>query len=465
MNRKLLTTIYVDKLCSTYQEVSAILEMIGLPQTNNQSQASVIISSPSNTSKTAMFEGNRDRVYKNHAFFNAKNLSNIFNYQRIRQLVVYKDYQFPAWLDQLKKNEIIATFSQSLFQLVLNQKKDLTFFWPYPNGAQGVINYRLDIDDNVDDSMKILLKQLTSNYKWCSFFFTTSNFVKSKHFIKQVKKKGAEIGTHHHYHFTYEKDHLSNKKNLELSLHFLKNLSLTITGYTTPSAKVYSTIGQYMSQNNLKYTSNFGYLFDMLPLFINRETSNYLEVPVHPICPGNFIKNRIQDESTILNYFKNTARKLAQSNLPLFFYGHNNDNYKLKFLPKFLKFLSSTFPNYCFTTLSDYANFWHTRASQIRNFNPNRNYLNTATIFFKKRNQVFVKVNNKKRASYSFDLSKYLKGPIITKPINQKISYVQRIIDDNELETIVPLSALNLTSTSGLKKAFYKTLIKIRHPH
>ena len=366
---------------------------------------------------------------------------------------------FSVWVDHGGKNETLRQCAVTLFRLLLSNGREGRFLWWYPEGRQGVLNYRADVDDNTGATVASLLGQLKPALSWASLYFTTVHFTSSPAVIGVGARAQAEIGSHGHYHYTFESNALTNERNVSRSIGFLRGLGYEINGMVLPSGKSFQGIGRIIEQNALSYTSNFGCLFDSLPFEISDGEQSYLEVPIHPVAPGNVIKGSASLDGLddyLLAYYLNAAQELSASGLPLFFYGHNNDIAQLKFLPRLLDELTHRYPDYLRLRLDQFAVFWHRRLQRLDSRSDGGGDDNVAVISPERPDWVTIRGEYGEK-SWPLPLDRLFRSPLcFNGPGARKPRLRDRVADRFELEEALPLGALSFRSAHGWVSAGYK---------
>lgn len=435
---------YIHPQFPYQREMRSILRMMGLPMTDHIEKANILFS-PSLEKKPCIIPGHITTFQNGNGLVDNK-IARLFSYRMRYNLARTKRCDVPLPLDDFKKNETISEIVQLIFKVALYNGYAVRFAWMFPNAARGVINYRIDVDDRDGETVKKMLAQIEP-YSWCSLYFTTCNFVEDPSPIKFVSERKMEVGSHAHHHFTYEKDAVSNGRNVKRSVGFLRSIGMNVSGYVTPSAKHFRGMRKLLKSNGLSYTSNFGMLFDMLP-FEMWDKGTYLEVPIHPLCPGNFIKGGkkcdISDQE-MLEHHMSTATELSNAFLPVFLYGHNNENPKYSFLPDFLRFLEA-FPDHIKMTLGEYAVFWKERLEKA---DPD----NMATVYPDRQNEVVVEAGEVKRI-YPFSVTSFLKSPLQLSPYKGSLPLRAKIMSYLEYEEIVPIQFIPFSLKWILKTCY-----------
>ncbi len=467
--------VFVDPILSTERILRAVVRQIGFALVAEPGLADVCIAPSPRPGSLSWCPGAGFGVSGAVGTFDADLVHALGRYQRGAGQIDYAGRSFTVCADQGRKSEVLHCCIRTLFQLLLSNGQDVRFLWWYPDAARGAVNYRVDVDDNVGDTFQQLAKLLERHMGWCSLYFTTSSFRDDLESICRSRTAGAEIGSHCHYHYTFERDPATNKKNLNASADFLRQNGIDFSGAVMPSGKSFPGIGGVMADAGLSYTSNFGLIFDALPIELSDRAEPHLEVPIHPVAPGNVIKasaSLADLDDYLLLYYLDMAARLNEAFLPLFFYGHNNDTVRLALLPGLLDRLVGAFPDHAFVRLDHYAAFWQERLDRLMTWRLADDGHNVAVISHQRPDRVSVQgretvrtwpvsVDSLFRSSLSFV------GAGARKP-----RWRDRLADRYELETVLPISALSLASLQGWGSVGYKvtrglmsSLLRWRRPN
>ncbi|MEI8393243.1 MAG: hypothetical protein WCF85_00805 [Rhodospirillaceae bacterium] len=458
-----VTRVYIDPMISDKFIIRSVILQIGFAIVDDFSSADICVTFSPGQGKLFLCPGTEFAVNGTVATFDAGLVSSLNHYQRGAGQIEYSGHYFTIRADHGNKSEILHFCAKTLFELLLSNDCEARFLWWYPNAKRGVMNYRVDVDDNAEGSYKLIAKKLDRHMAWCSIYFTTSCFASDFDSIRRSHDAGAEIGSHCHYHYTFERDPATNEKNLKTSIDFLRRLGLNICGAAMPSGKSFPGIGDIMASNNINYTSNFGLIFDSLPIELNDGKATHLEVPIHPVSPGNILKSTSSLSGIneyLYSYYMKTAIQLSESFLPIFFYGHDNDNIHISLLPILLDRLAISFPDHAFIRLDQYATFWRERLNRLTERHNPHDGENVAVIQPHSPDRINI-TNRAGDRTWPLALDKLLLSPLnFVGEGALKPRLRDRLADRYELETVLPITALALTSYQGWMSAGYKV---VRH--
>ncbi|MEI6557562.1 MAG: hypothetical protein WCO00_04085 [Rhodospirillaceae bacterium] len=460
-----LTRAFVEPTLASERVLRGILRQIGFALADDSKAADLCVAAVPVDGKLSWCPGSGFAVCDRVATFDPALVLTLETYQRRAGRVDFSGRSFAVCADRSQKGQTLHRCVSTLFHLLLSNGQDVRFLWWFPDAARGVVNYRVDVDDNTGNSFDNVAGMLQSHMKWCSLYFTTSCFTDNLTSIRRSCEAGAEIGSHCHYHYTFERDSATNEKNLCASIGFLRDHGFEVVGAVMPSGKAFPGLGRVMAETGLRYTSNFGLIYDSLPIEVWDDETGYLDIPVHPVAPGNVIKasttlSGIDDY--LIEYYLEAADHLSGAFLPLFFYGHNNDTVRLALLPRLLEELEARFPDHAFLRLDHYAAFWQRRLRRLasgahRADGP----ISHALITHTSPDQVSV-IGADGVKTWPLALDTLLRSPLsIVGEGTRKPRLRDRVADRFEFETVLPISALSLLSHQGWKSAGYKILHRI----
>ena len=245
---------------------------------------------------------------------------------------------------------------------------------------------------------------------------------------------------------------------MRTSITALRALGLPVHGFVTPSAKWFPQLGRVMRSLSLTYSSNFGFIYDALPFEVGTGEHRYIEIPVHPISTGNFLKAGLASAITddeLYAYFSGVAEAHARSFLPIFLYGHNNDNYRYTVIPRLLSWLATRFPDHEKMTLAAYARFWQERLEQLHAF-ATRDTVQNVALVTATAPQVLTVTTTDGVHSYPFALETFLASELEWNTQKSNSSLLTRILTYFEIEFEVPVHIIDPRSVNGLLKIICK---------
>ena len=454
-----VTKLFIDPTLASCGLLRAIVQQIGFACVDKVSDADVYVGSEPPGDLLAWSPGSGFGVDGRIATFDLGRIAALGRYRRTARRVVHGDRNFTIQADAESKNDILCRCARTLFTLLLSNHRDVRFLWWFPEGARGVVNYRVDVDDGTENSLGAVSESLRKHGGWCSIYYCTSHFAADPAIIADTGRAGAEVGSHCHYHYTFERDPATNGKNIRASVEFLRGLGIEMGGLAMPSGKSFAGIGSVLRDNDIAYTSNFGFLFDALPLEVCHGNTPHLEVPIHPVAPGNVIKaadSLAGVDDYVHAYYLATAGHLSAAFLPVFLYGHNNDTMHLTLLPGLLDRLAATLPDHVFLRLDRYAAFWRRRLGRLADWRRPDDGTGVAVIGHDAPDAVRVAGPTGERR-WPLDLETLLVSPLhFAGAGTPKPRLRDRLADRYELEMVLPLSALALNSGQGWKSAGYK---------
>lgn len=133
---------------------------------------------------------------------------------------------------------------------------------------------------------------------------------------------GDEIGLHcmrHRTYGTYEE----NKANLSAGLSLMRAACLEPRGCAAPNGFWNIELARAVHDLGFEYASEFSLDFDDLPFnpWMHDLFSPLLEIPIHPICVGSFLRAKGSDDD-MRRYFSEVVDRGVARREPVILYGH-----------------------------------------------------------------------------------------------------------------------------------------------
>lgn len=224
------------------------------------------------------------------------------------------------------------------------------FPWHYPNGARTHVNVRIDADWCAREEWERTMNILEPLGPHASWFITTGKVAdQDVDVFDRLKAIGVEIGSHMHFHFTFE-DEANNRNNMRLAHQWLAEHGVQCRSFVSPSAKWSPALQRCIDDMGYVYSSEFGLAHDCLPFSMDRGT---LQIPVHAVCPGNFT-----ERNGIDGYYHAVADALYRACLPIHLYAHPHDSHHMG---KGVIEKIASLPDVNISTLMEYARWWKDR--------------------------------------------------------------------------------------------------------
>lgn len=463
-----LTAVHVENRLPQAPWLRALVRMLGLALVTDPASAQVVVGSAAGAGlgKEGALRlqpgprfGHNGRV----GTYDAAAVAALGAYRRERRGARFGGQSFSAPVDGHGHTLTVAAFARTLLSLLMENGHEVAFLWWYPRAARGVANFRIDVDDNEDHSLARMVARLEPHLPWCSFYITTAPFAGEAEPLHRAAQAGAEIGCHFHHHYTFERDPLTNRRNAARSLAWLRRQGFPVTGLVTPSAKSFPGIAGLLTEEELAYTSNFGVIHDALPLEWENGDNRYLEIPIHPVAPGNLRKGLPEDmtgpavETYLAAYYHHAAQALEQAHLPVFLYAHTNDCLDVSLLPDMLGRLREALPHHAFLRLEDYAAFWRHRLDRLaeagKGLDPVDNVARLNPLWPR---EVRITGADGMEQRWPFALDGLFRAPTAFTGAVERLKLSDRLRDRFEFEDVLPMAALALGGREGWVSLGYK---------
>lgn len=235
----------------------------------------------------------------------------------------------------------------------------------YPHPYRTAFCLRLDHDEYVPDDFDRCMAALAGHESATTHFVCAAPHAKRPEALTRLR--GLDVGGHGYWHHSY-RELAALRANIERGLAVLADHGLQPRGYAAPHGRYSAELGQALSELGLEYSSEFGFLYDDLPL--RPDGSTLWQIPVHPVCLGIVLEaaQRAGCDSAsaalwLSEHFARVAAAKHASGEPLFFYGHPDG--RLGRYPEVITRLFaavSVLPGVWWTNFSTFAAWWGRRA-------------------------------------------------------------------------------------------------------
>lgn len=226
-------------------------------------------------------------------------------------------------------NEIVAAVSKGeirkIFERALHWLHDHRAI-PYlhlryvPGDLENIFCYRIDSDYGTRDQVEALYDVARSNDIAMTWFL----HVGAHHDWLDIFRKfeGQEFGVHCFRHRTFRSLE-DNSANISEAAHLLREHAIDFTGYAAPNGFWNHGVARAAGNFGFEYSSEFSLDYDDLPFFpwLLGESSKTLQVPVHPVCIGSFLRVKASDEG-MKRYFRWIIDRKMEEQEPVLLYHH-----------------------------------------------------------------------------------------------------------------------------------------------
>jgi hypothetical protein len=219
--------------------------------------------------------------------------------------------------DGLFVSEVVAKRNPA----VISRKRSL------PPDCKGLFLFRVDGDLYLKEGQDMILKAAQKYNIKTTWFININGYRDFPTAISQLlSEKLVELQSHGYHHLVYE-DKTSNVANLSKAEEYLDRIvKRKVKGVVAPYGTWNPAFQQAMDELGYDYSSEFALSYDHPPFYpeINGRASSVLQIPIHPVCTGSFIFNRLP-AAVACSYFERHIKERYLSGLPIILYGHPND--------------------------------------------------------------------------------------------------------------------------------------------
>lgn len=240
----------------------------------------------------------------------------------------------------------------------LFHKKNLPFIrlWQFPDGNETIFGFRIDTDFADDNDIYDLYNSISRNKINGTWFIETYSRKDNCKIFKDFNSQ--EIGLHCYRHKLYS-DKKRNFSDMASGLKILNQNGIHPAGYASPFGEWNESFGSAVREFNFSYTSEFGYIYDSLPVFpeVNNKVSDVLQIPIHPVSVGR-LNISGHNETNMINYFSDIIQLKKKAYEPVFLYTHPSQK-RFNVFNKVFEIVNESGINS--TLFNDYAVWWKQR--------------------------------------------------------------------------------------------------------
>ena len=197
------------------------------------------------------------------------------------------------------------------------------------NPLSNIFCLRIDADEYSQESFSRYYKLFEKHKDAITIFFSVDSFKKAAYEIKRCKEIDLDIQSHGFYHYTYA-DYESNRYNINKAKIFLENLGIHTRGFASPMGRWNRPLMKALEDEQYEYSSDFAYDYLGLPSYpyLNGRYCKVLEIPIFPVAPELFFKQKKYKPKDILSYYKNAIDEMLNCNIPIIIYAHTSIEHK-----------------------------------------------------------------------------------------------------------------------------------------
>ncbi len=228
--------------------------------------------------------------------------------------------------------------------------------WYYPRDAQSVFAFRVDTDSGRPSEIDELYRLVSSRGIPTSWFVDVKN--QQLYLSMFAAMEHQEIGIHCFEHKIFDTGDQA-VTDIRLAQRILADAGMKPEGFAAPFGVWRPSLARATQSCGFLYSSEFGYDYDNLPSFphLGRDTSDVLQIPVHPISIGS-LRRQGYSEERMMRYFDFIAGMKLAVRDPLIFY-HHPKNGHLTVLSHLFEIVRS--PRIVPMYFGEYAHWWKRR--------------------------------------------------------------------------------------------------------
>ncbi|MCE7934077.1 MAG: hypothetical protein DYG96_05735 [Chlorobi bacterium CHB2] len=194
--------------------------------------------------------------------------------------------------------------------------------WRFPGNAPTIFCYRIDSDHGTRQQIE-QLHHLSQRYHVPITWFLHTEAHEG--WIERFAEfEGDEIGVHCHRHRTF-RGYRKNVENIRRAIALLGQQGISPRGFAAPNGFWNPGLADAVADCGFLYSSEFSLAYDDLPFHPwhdwRKEFGGVLQVPIHPVSPGNFRRVGATPGQMIQHYQQALASKV-DSGEPIIFYDH-----------------------------------------------------------------------------------------------------------------------------------------------
>jgi len=277
-----------------------------------------------------------------------------------RKPFYYPSRKFPSEITaKVNKGVIRKLVINCIRKLYRKMNLNYAHLWYYLNQMQSAFAFRVDTDFGPESSLQATFDLEDKTGIKFTYFVNTK-----AHPALANNKRDFQI--HCYEHLVY-KDYQRNYDNIHKAKSILEKSGINPIGFVSPYGLWNQHIQKAIEDNKLKYSSEFSFAYDDLPLFpvIENRWSGVMQIPVHPICIGRLVHASLSQDQC-LDYYQKYFDKQLQANEPIFIYDHPHRI--IQFPDIFYKILmrAKQLPDIWLTNMTEFYHWWQARLSTLK---------------------------------------------------------------------------------------------------
>lgn len=256
----------------------------------------------------------------------------------------------------VSKGEIRRIIERALEWLMSQRGLPWMHLWRFPGESRSLFCFRIDSDYGTRDQLAALHATARAHDIRMSWFIHVEPQQEMLALFRSFD--GDELGLHAWRHRTF-RSYEANAANIAEADAVLRAAGIEAKGYAAPLGRWNPGLARAIEERGFEYCSEFGLDYDDLPFHAWNvwRASAALQVPIHPISIGNFLRAKGGDDEMIAYYHSVIDEKLATGE-PVILYGHPGHG-RLGVIDSIFERISrERIPN---LTMGEYARWWRSR--------------------------------------------------------------------------------------------------------
>ena len=220
----------------------------------------------------------------------------------------------------VSKGEVRRLVEHALMELHALRGLPYLHIWFFPDERPNIFCFRIDTDYGTRAQILDLYRTARRCGVAMSWFLHVEAHEEWLDLFTRFEEQ--EIAVHCRTHRTYP-TYEPNAANMAEATYLLRRAGLDPVGFAAPNGRWNRALGRAVRDQGFLYSSEFALAYDDLPFnpALEGAFSPALQVPIHPVSVGNFLRVRGTEREMVEYYGRAVEEKLAYDR-PLIFYHH-----------------------------------------------------------------------------------------------------------------------------------------------
>lgn len=187
----------------------------------------------------------------------------------------------------------------------------------FPSGYSGVLNFRVDVDENCPEDWFIVRRELEPVKHFTSWFLCTSATEQSP-LIYQLLRD-CDVHSHGETHHFFSCDNHLNRLSFLYADHVLKNRGYHPAGMAPPGGRLVPFASTLAAELKYQFVAGLGDPSGNLPI---RDANGIWQVHALPLSEGLYLDQGIHETDVVCQGYLAIAERAFRNQKPVFLYGH-----------------------------------------------------------------------------------------------------------------------------------------------